>query len=252
MNNCKFQIDYILINRKSKMSLKSCEAYSIFGSVESDHQVLGAILRLSLRTKAASSRTEKNDWSILKSNQDLQHRYLIQLYNRFPILQNDHTDTIDNKYQHFITANKETAKEMIPKKAKQKNMKYRDDERVTYILHTQTNIPHAAYTNPTDERQEELNFKKGALEDVYTTIFGEELNNKVTLIEQSNRTNKHQDSWKLISEITGRKTTKRAILKGRNKKERVKNWYDYFKEVLGKPPKITDEKETVTSLTIMI
>ena len=71
---------------------------------------------------------------------------------------------------------------------------------------------------------------------------------KVNLIEQSSRTNKHQESWKLIIEITRRKTTKRATLKGWNKEERVKNWYDYFKELLGKPPKITEEKETVTTI----
>ena len=32
--------------------------------------------------------------------------------------------------QHFITTNKKTAKEMIPKKAKRKKMKYSDDKRV--------------------------------------------------------------------------------------------------------------------------
>ena len=65
-----------------------------------------------------------------------------------------------------------------------------------------------------------------------------ELNHKVTLIEQSNRTNKHQENWKLINKINRRKTTKKSILKGRNKKERVKNWYDYFKKLLSKPPMI--------------
>ena len=67
---------------------------------------------------------------MLKSNQCLQHRYSVQLRNRFSKLQNDLTDTIDDKYQHFITANKETAKEMILKKAKWKKMKCSDDERV--------------------------------------------------------------------------------------------------------------------------
>ena len=64
---------------------------------------------------------------------------------------------------------------------------------------------------------------------MHNIVFGEELNQKITQIEQSNKTNKHQKSWKLINEITGRKTTERAILKGRNKEERVKNWYGYFK-----------------------
>ena len=70
----------------------------------------------------------------------------------------------------------------------------------------------------------------------------------LTLIEQSNSTNKHQAIGELITEITKRKTTKRAFLKGRNKEKRVKNWYDCFKEPLGKPAKVTSEKETVTTI----
>ena len=47
------------------------------------------------------------------------------------------------------------------------------------------------HVTPRTLRMKELNQKKRALQDVYTTIFGEELNHKVTLIEQSNINNKH-------------------------------------------------------------
>ena len=86
MNNCKSQIDYSLVNRKWKNSLKNCEAYSTFVKVGSNHPVLSATLRLSLRTKTKSPRTEKYGWSVLKSNRDLQHRYLILRHNRLSIL----------------------------------------------------------------------------------------------------------------------------------------------------------------------
>ena len=134
---------------------------------------------------------------------------------------------------------------MIPKKAKRQKMKYSDDKR---IKQARKNVAagYSCYTrNPTNETQEELNQKKGALEEVYSIIFGEELDQKVTQIEQSNRTNKHQESWKLLNEITGRKTARRAILKGRTIEERVKNWHGYFKELLGKPPKIINENENI-------
>ena len=248
MNNRKPQIDYILINSKWKNSLRNCQAYSSFASVGSDHRILSAKLRLSLRSKAVTPRKENYDWSLLKSDQVLQNRYSIQLHNRFSILQNELTDTIDDKYQHLITANKETAKEMLPKKAKRQKMKYSDDKR---IKQARKNVAtaYSCYTrNPTNETQEELNQKKGALEEVYSIVFGEELDQKVTQIEQSNRTNKHQGSWKLMNEITGRKTAKRAILKGRNKKERVKNWHGYFKELLGKPPKIINENQNINNV----
>ena len=51
-----------------------------------------------------------------KSDQELQNRYSIQLHKRFSILQNDtilyQMIFIDDEYQHFITANNETAKEI--------------------------------------------------------------------------------------------------------------------------------------------
>ena len=181
---------------------------------------------------------------MLKSDQELQNRYSIQLHNRFSILQNELTVTMDDEYQHFVTANKETAKEMIPKKAKCQRIKCSDDKIIKQVRRNVATA-YSCYTrNPTSETLEKLNQKKEALEEVYNIVFGKELNQKVTQTEQSNKTNKHQESWKLLNK-TGRKTTKRAILKGRNKKERVKNWYGYFKELLHKPPKIIIENENI-------
>ena len=56
---------------------------------------------------------------------------------------------------------------------------------------------------------------------MYNIVFGEELQ-KVNQTEQISKTNKHQESWKSINEITGRKTTKRTTLKGQRKKKEEK------------------------------
>ena len=55
-NNFKSQIDYILINNKWKNCLNNFQAYSSFASVGSDHSILSATLRLSLRSKTATPR----------------------------------------------------------------------------------------------------------------------------------------------------------------------------------------------------
>ena len=62
---------------------------------------------------------------------------------------------------------------MIPKKAKRQKIKYSDNKR---IKQARRNIAFAysRYTrNPTNETQQELNQKKGALEEVQNIIFGE-------------------------------------------------------------------------------
>ena len=97
---------------------------------------------------------------MLKSDQELQNRYSIQLRNRFSILQNELTDTIDDECQHFITANKETAKEMIRKKTKRQKIKYNNDKRIKQARRNVVNA-YSCYTrNPTNETQEKLNQKK--------------------------------------------------------------------------------------------
>ena len=37
-------------------------------------------------------------------------------------------------------------------------------------------------------------------------------------------------------------------MKGQKKEERVKNWHGYFKEPLGKPPKIINENKNINNI----
>ena len=61
-NNSKAQIDYVFINRKWKNSALNCEAYSSFEGVSSDHQIVTAKVRLSLRKNATRTATNQALW----------------------------------------------------------------------------------------------------------------------------------------------------------------------------------------------
>ena len=61
-------------------------------------------------------------------------------------------------------------------------------------------------------------------------------------VEKLDLHSKHRESWKLINNITGRKTSKQGIISGRTKEDRIKNWFSHFKKLLGKPA--VDEQET--------
>ena len=56
-NKSKAQIDYIFINRKWKNSVMNCGAYSTFEGVSSDHRIVTAKIRLSLRKNATQTVT---------------------------------------------------------------------------------------------------------------------------------------------------------------------------------------------------
>ena len=80
-NNTKAQIDYILINKKWKNSAMNCEAYSSFEGVSTDHRLVTAKIRLSLRKNAKRTATTKHyDWALL-NNIDIRDKYVLELRN---------------------------------------------------------------------------------------------------------------------------------------------------------------------------
>ena len=86
---------------------------------------------------------------------------------------------------------------------------------------------------------------KNSLQDAYNFIDEEELNRLIRKMETADANSKHGQSWRLINEMAGRKTTKQGILKGTNKEDRLNKWHDYFKTLLGKNPVITNPDEEV-------
>ena len=59
-NNSKAQIDYVFINKKWKNIAMNCEAFSSFEDVSSDHRIVTAKIRLSLRKNATRTATTKH------------------------------------------------------------------------------------------------------------------------------------------------------------------------------------------------
>ena len=65
--NTKAQIDYVIMNKKWYTIALNCEAYSSFEGV-SDHRIVAAKIRLSLRKNATrTTNTVQYDWSLLNN-----------------------------------------------------------------------------------------------------------------------------------------------------------------------------------------
>ena len=64
-------------------------------------------------------------------------------------------------------------------------------------------------------------------------------------IENADPNRKYPLSWELINEITGRKTTKKGMIKGKNQKECLQTWYKHIQDLLVKPPNIENENEMI-------
>ena len=120
-NNNKAQIDYVLINKKWKNSAMNCEAYSSFEGVSTDHRIVTAKIRLSLRKNAKRTATTKHyDWALL-NNKDIRDKYVLELRNRFETLQEKtEKSTPNDEYENFVNAHLEAAAKYIPTKLKTK------------------------------------------------------------------------------------------------------------------------------------
>ena len=121
-NNSKAQIDYVLINKKWKNSAMDCETYSSFEGVSSDHRIVTAKIRLSLRKNATRTATTKHyDW-VLLNNRDIGDKYVLELRNRFETLQ-EMTEKVtpNDEYENFVNAHLEAAEKYIPTKPRTKH-----------------------------------------------------------------------------------------------------------------------------------
>ena len=114
-NKSKAQIDYLFINRKWKNSAMNCEAYSTFKGVSSDHRIVTAKIRLSLRKNATRTATTKHyDWALL-NNRDIRDKYALELRNRFET-QQEKTEKVtpNDEYENFVEAHLEAPSKCIP------------------------------------------------------------------------------------------------------------------------------------------
>jgi len=75
----------------------------------------------------------------------------------------------------------------------------------------------------------------------YNTVTEEDLSIKIQEVEQAHINCQHGRSWSLINEISGRKSSMKGQIKGDNKQERIENWYNHFRGLLGNPSEVTDE-----------
>ena len=103
----RYQLDYILVNNKWKNSVMNVEPYSSFSSIGSDHRIVTAQIRLSLRAPKPAPHKKRFDWKVLKYDKQLCKDFEIELKNRFSELYVEGSAT--KQFGALIQAKDETA-----------------------------------------------------------------------------------------------------------------------------------------------
>ena len=120
MNGLKSQVDYILINRKWKSSIKNCKAYSRFSSIGFDRRIVSAKVKISFRIKKKPG-PPQHEWSALQDLAILK-QYNTCICNRYYALSTEDTTDASKDYEDFIKAHIKATK-ILPKKVKEKRKK---------------------------------------------------------------------------------------------------------------------------------
>ncbi|XP_072017053.1 uncharacterized protein [Amphiura filiformis] len=243
----KYQLDYVLIRKKWKNSLLNAEAYSTFSSVGSDHRIVSARIRLSLRKSKALSRKKHYDWKVLCNNK-LQQQYTIEVRNRFQPLE-DINENATERYERFISATAEATEKIIPVRKKIRKACFSSDHRVTTARQKIKKTYETYQECTTEDNRLSNNQAKSELAGAYNQAIEDDLNIKLREVEMAHDNCKHSQSWRLINDITGRKSSMKGQLKGDTQMERVNNWYHHFKDLLGSSPDIEGEDDTIEPIT---
>lgn len=91
--------------------------YNTYSRIGSDHRALRAKVKTSLRTCKAHNGKPQNDWSALRSDENLQLTYSVTVKNRYAALCED-TQCATEECEKRIQSNKEATEKLIPKKSR--------------------------------------------------------------------------------------------------------------------------------------
>ena len=137
------------------------EAYSSVEGVSSDHRIVTAKIRLSLRKNTPRTATTKHyDWALL-NNWDIRDKYVLELRNRFETLQEKtEKGTPKDEYENFVNTHLEAATNCIQTKPR---TKYRVPWETLVVREKRANVKTASkcyWKNPTNTNA--LKLKKGS------------------------------------------------------------------------------------------
>ena len=99
--------------------------------------------------------------------------------------------------------------------------KARDEVKKAYEIYQQETL---------DENRLKYNQAKPNLKQAYNCVIEDHLSSKLRQVEEAHVNCKHGESWSLINEITGRRSSVGGQLKEKSQQERIENWFNHFKK----------------------
>lgn len=252
-NGDRAQLDYLLFRRKWRNSVKDSRAYSSFCSLDSDHRVISAKVKLSLRVskKAAAHPMKRIDWKEVSTNSNLSKDFAIQVYNKFQALSSPEisSDNAEEVYGNLVKSTEEVALAILPKKLKRSQTKPSAFPNVVTARSKlrRTSLEYDQF--PSRLRKAAVVNAKKDLEDAYLEAEAEYISEKIDDLSRCHVSNQHHQAWKTIKDLAGKNATSSVRIKGGSEKKRLENWKMHFQNLLGKEARLP-ENGTLPSVQI--
>ena len=187
------QLDFVLIRRKWRNSLKNTEAYNTFQSLGSDHRVVVSKVKVSFRCSRRPPKRVHYDYSALKVDTELQNKYAVEVQNRFSCLVEE-DDEATVSYGKFVEAIDATNKSLLPKKTRQRQLDPASDPRVDSARRELFLAKDEYHQEPCEEKREEVATKKDLLKSCYAQVEEEILKRKIKRVEETADRCKNKES----------------------------------------------------------
>lgn len=242
------QLDYILVRKKWQNSIRDCRPYSSFSTVGSDHRIVTANVKLSLRVskKSTADPMKAIDWKKVSLDKNLSSQYAVSVYNRFQELStsNSHldSDSVDSIYNNLIKANEEVALSTLPKKPKLRKYPINADANVATAREHLRDISSRYHANPSRTNKDKVAAAKTSLDTAYFDAEVAFVNGKIDEISYLHINQRHSAAWKTVNELSGKGSKPATTLKGGSREKRLENWHSHFKNLLGKPATLPENE----------
>lgn len=238
------QIDYILIRKKWRNSIRNCQAYSSFSSIGSDHRIVSCTTCLSLRS---SKRPDTNpmktiDWELVFSISTIRQQFAIDVRNRYDSLSKLDND-IETIYNNITICMEEVTLSTLPKRKKQKPPPMSAHSLVKEAQKAVITARKQHHDKLSKASLRKINQAQRQLDEAYANAEAEYIQGKIDRLPPKNVVHQHVSAWDTIKDLTGHKSKPLIRVKGGLSSERKKNWLDHFKNLPGTTPTTSDNQE---------
>eukprot|EP00116_Pleurobrachia_bachei_P002392 sb/3462654/ len=125
----KALLDYMLVRKKWRASIKDTRTTNSFNSIGSDHRAVISKIRLSLRKKQQPAKKVLYDYEPLVEDKELRDTFAVSVQNRL-LRDRLYLPSASEKYQTYTDAVHQSCKEHLKPRPKRKNLDVAKDPRV--------------------------------------------------------------------------------------------------------------------------